>query len=126
MIGWNALRLAVGIFNLTNPTSDFVWSAALFRHQVQQWTTVINKCRKTEARCPLGKLLFSRRDRVINIGRWPLIGCIDQDGQWGQGKEGPAGSHRSNCLGSLTNSIAYQGAIMETNGCCRCKGCTPW
>lgn len=31
----------------------------------------------------------SRRDRVINSGRWPSIGCIDQDGQWGQGKEGP-------------------------------------
>ncbi len=53
-------RLAVGNFSLTVST-DLVWSTALFSHQIQQWTTVINKCRETETRCPLGKLLWSRQ-----------------------------------------------------------------
>lgn len=59
-IGCKASRLAVGNFSLTVST-DLVWSTALFSHQIQQWTAVINKCRETEARCPLGKLLWSRQ-----------------------------------------------------------------
>lgn len=65
----------------------------------------------------LGSCLCSGTgSRVVTIDCWPLISSIDQDGQRGQEKERLADPHRCNCLGSLTNPIAYQGAIMGTNG----------
>lgn len=72
--------------------------------------------------------------RVITIGSWPDIDpdLIDQDGQaaaaarpgkrprtgGGEGRPWPEPTdpRPSDCLGSLTNSIAYQGPIMGTNG----------
>lgn len=68
------------------------------------------------ATLPASWLCSGAGSRVVSIDCWPLISSIDQDGQQGQGKERPVDPHRSNCLGSLTNPIAYQGAIMGTNG----------
>ena len=66
-----------------------------------------------------GQLLDSKAGQDTSHQYWLLailISFIDQDGQWGNGKGGPADPHPSDCLGSLTNSIAYQGPIMGTNG----------